>query len=167
MTVVVGAEHENRGADPRRAQLETLFDQGDRQGVAQRLERPRHRDGAMSVGIRLDDTEQADPRPDQLPQARQVPLHGPEIDLGDRGTDGGADVDFGKRDAYPFYRSPADFGMAGQSLQSFTRARRSVNSCRCVSNLGHAPSATAPRQAAFSMSRLLTSRERPRGVSRP
>ncbi len=166
MAVVVGAEHQDGGADSRGAQLEAFLDQGDRQRVAERLERPGHRHGPVSVGVRLDDPKQTDPWPDQLPHARQVPLHGTEIDLGDRGANGCSDVDCGERDAYPFRRSPTEFGLAGQSLQSFTRARRSVNSWRTFASR---PGAQRDRggQAAFSTRRLLTNSDRPRGVSNP
>ena len=128
MAVVVGAEHDDGGAESRRAELEAFLDQRDRERVAERFQRARDRDRAVSVRVRLDHAEHPDALPHCLPDAREVSLHGTEIDLGDRRTDGGTDVDFGKRNAYPFRRSPTDFGLAGQSLQSFTRAGRSVNS---------------------------------------
>ena len=104
--VVVGAEDEDRGPDPRRPQLEPLLHQRHRQRVAQRLQRAGHRHRAVPVGVGLDHPENGDRRPDHLPKAGQVPLHGAEIDLGDRRADGRADVDFCERDERPLLPSP-------------------------------------------------------------
>ena len=82
--VVVGAEDEDRGADPRRPQLEPLLDQRYGQRVAQRLQRAGHRDRAVPISVGLDHPEHGDRRPDQLAKPGQVPLHGAEIDLRDR-----------------------------------------------------------------------------------
>ena len=81
----------------------------------------------MAVGVCLDHPEHRYLRPDRLAKAKQVPLHGAQIDLGDRGTYGGADIYFGKRDECPFRRSPRDSGLAGLTLQSFACVWRSVN----------------------------------------
>ena len=63
--VVVGAEDEDRGPDPRRPQLEPLLHQRYRQGVAQRLQRAGHRHRAVPVSVGLDHPEHGDRRPDQ------------------------------------------------------------------------------------------------------
>ena len=99
--VVVGAEDEDRSADARRAQLEPLLDQRNRQGIAQRLEGAGDGHRAVAVGVRLDHPKHGDGRPDHPAKPCQVSLHGAELNLGDRRSDGGADVDFGKRDERP------------------------------------------------------------------
>ena len=168
MAVVVGAEHDDRRADPGRAQLETLFDQRDRQRVAQRLERARDRHRAVAVGIGLDHPEIATARPDRLPNARQVPLHGAEIDLGDRGADGGADVDFGKRDAIPSAAVPPTLGWLAKPCKVSPALDAASILGRAFPNLGQRAERDRARSGGVSStSRLLTSSERPRGVSSP
>ena len=99
--VVVGAEYEDRGSDARGSQFQALFHQRNRQCVAERLERAGHGDCTMTIGIRLDHPENGDRLADDLAKPGQISLYGAQIDLGDRRTDGGADVDFGKWDVRP------------------------------------------------------------------
>ena len=126
MAVVVGAEHDDGTAHPGRPQLQPLLDQGDGERAAQRLQGARDRHRAVAVGVGLDHAQHRDRRPHRLPEAGEVALHGPEVDLGDRGTDGGANVHFSERDAHRLYRS-RDSGLAGQTLEIFLCAKRSVN----------------------------------------
>ncbi len=128
VTVVISTQHQDGGANAGRAKLEPLFDQRHRQRVAQRLESARHRDGAMTVCVGLDDAEDPDAGADQVAEASQVPLNSAQVHLGHGGTDRGADVDLGVRHAGPLRGRIDRFGLARQTLQSFTRARRTVNS---------------------------------------
>ena len=85
------AKHENRHVNPRLAQHDPLFDVSAREHHRPRLrQRPRHRRGAMPVGVRLDDRNdtrcRGATRGEEISDGAEVRLDCIQVDAGDGGT---------------------------------------------------------------------------------
>ncbi len=90
---VEAAQHHHWSFDAAAPELDALFDQRDAKAPHLALEGAGAGERAVSVGVSLDDGEQAHRRADASADDVDVAAQGGEIDLGHRGPDVGADVE--------------------------------------------------------------------------
>ena len=117
------AEHEDGGAHPRRTQRDRLFDVGTRDHPRPgALERERHGNGAVPVGVGLDDGDDGGRRAFNRFSGQKggdgtvVGLDSGQIDQGDGGANQCCIREFGRRNAE--FGIKADFGIRSSECSS-------------------------------------------------